>query len=75
MPWPDYVGQKQHCSSYLTMYHYKAKDQSMRIPPEGLVIRHSEGGIRNANVLSLIMTLYVPSRMAKNIMTTVKSRQ
>ena len=39
------------------MYDYKAKDQSMKIPPEG--------GIRNANVLSLIITLYVPSKTAK----------
>ena len=35
-----------------------AKDQSMRIPPKG--------GIRNVNVLSHIITLYVPSKMAKN---------
>ena len=41
------------------MYHYKAKDENMRIPPEG--------GIRNANLLRVIMTLYVPSKMAKNI--------
>ena len=35
------------------MCHYKAKDQSIRIPPEGLVNWHPEVGIRNANVLSL----------------------
>ena len=28
------------------MYGYNAKDQSMRIPPEGLVNWHPEGGIR-----------------------------
>ena len=46
------------------MYDYMAKDQSMRIPPEGLVNWHPEGEIRNANVLSLIITLYVPSKTA-----------
>ena len=41
------------------MCEYNAKDQSTRIPPVG--------GIRNANVLSLIITLYyVPSKTAKN---------
>ena len=53
------------------MYDYMAKDESMRIPPEGLVNWHSEGGIRNANVLSHIITLYIPSKTAKkpHIMT------
>ena len=36
---------------------YMAKDQSIRIPPEG--------GICNANVLSHIITLYVPLKTAK----------
>ena len=47
------------------MYDYNAKDQSMRIPPDGLVNWHPEGEIRNANVLSLIITLYVPSKNGK----------
>ena len=47
------------------MYDYNTKDQSMRIPPEGLVNWHPEGGIRNANVLSVIITLYVPLKTAK----------
>ena len=33
-----------------TMYDYMAKEQSMRMPPEGLVNWHPEGSIRNANV-------------------------
>ena len=36
----------------IAMYDYMAKDKSMRIPPEGLVNWHPEGGIRNANVLT-----------------------
>ena len=48
------------------MYDYNTKDQSMGIPHEkGLVNWHPEGGIRNANVLSVIITLYVPSKTAK----------
>ena len=45
------------------MIHEKAKDQSMRIPPEGR--------IRNANVLSLLMSLYVPSKTAKTIISNI----
>ena len=49
------------------MYDYNTKDQSIRIPSEGLVNWHPEGGIRNANVLSATITLYVPSKTAKNM--------
>ena len=44
----------------------------MRIPPEGLVIRHPERGIRNVNVLSLIMTVYMPSKTTKKHIGNVR---
>ena len=47
------------------MIHYKSKNESMRIPPEELVILHPAGETRNAHLLRLLMALYVPTKTAK----------